>query len=98
MPRVTCVLDKESYEKIEKKATSFGLKTSAYLRLLVTANLKRDEETLTLKDIQKSVKALLPPIVELISRSTQMKDAKVQQRTTDFLLEMWEKEMQKNSP
>lgn len=65
MPRLGCVVDKEMFDKFEKKAASSGFKTSTYLRTVISADLKKPEETVTLKDVQKSIMGIIPVVFKM---------------------------------
>ena len=92
MPKVTCNLDKETHQKIDKRAFSLGLTTSVYVRTLVISSLKRQEETLSLNDIHKSIGALIPAMVELIARVENIKSSEVRQRLNEICFRKWKQQ------
>ena len=93
MPRLSCEVNPETYKKFENKVKSMGLNNASYLRSLVTASLKRSEDTLTLKDVQKSILALLPAIAEAFGIAyKQPKDVK--HKLSKTLLKVWEESFQ----
>ena len=66
---LSCTVKKEIKDKFDKKAQSFGISSATYLRNIVQADLKRSEDMLSLKDLQKCIVAIIPAFVEAIGRS-----------------------------
>ena len=89
MKRLSTVIEDEIAEKFEKKAKSLGLTPSAYLRNIVAADLKKQENMLSLRDIQKSITALLPAFVEAIGR-TQKASPEQKEALKTICLKAWE--------
>ncbi len=89
MKRLSTVIEKEIAEKFEQKAKGMGLTPAGYLRNIINADLKRQEDILTFKDLQKSITALIPAIVEGICKINRIKPDQVK-TLTKICYNAWE--------
>ena len=88
MKRLSCVVDKEIADIFEAKARALGVKTATYLRNIVIADLKRNEDRTTLKDVHKAIEALVPTIAAAIGISDGKEQSKIDV-LKNFLFKTW---------
>lgn len=69
MEKIYFSLDKETRGKLEDKAQSLGMPVAVYLRNLVQSDLKRSENMLSLKDLQKGIMAIVVAVVHVLART-----------------------------
>ena len=92
MKRLSCVIDKEIADKFENKAKSLGVKPASYLRNVIIADLKKNEDMLSLNDLQNCIIALIPAFVEAIGR-VQKGTPEQRAALTKICLKIWKEHL-----
>ncbi len=86
---ISCTVDIELAEKFKQKAKSLGVTPAALLRNILTSDLRKTESMLSMRDLQNSILALIPALVDFIGRTQKASKEQIENLTV-IALKKWE--------
>ena len=89
-------IEEAEAEQIKKQATEFGLSASAFIRQIVKASLRKDNQKEQVpENLKKNIRALVPVLAEAFGRTTKEYSKEKVDKLSQILLKVYDQEPQK---
>ena len=89
-------IEEAEAEQIKQQATEFGLSASAFIRQIVKASLRKDNQKEQVpENLKKNIRALVPVLSEALGRMTKDYNKEKVDKLSQLLLKAYDQEAQK---
>jgi CRISPR/Cas system CSM-associated protein Csm2 small subunit len=89
-------IEEAEAEQIKQQATEFGLSASAFIRQIVKASLRKDnQKEQAPENFKKNIRALVPVLAEALGRMTKDYNKEKVDKLSQILLKAYDQETQK---
>ncbi len=89
-------IEEPEAEQIKQQATEFGLSASAFIRQIVKASLRKDNQKEQVpENLKKNIRALVPVLAEALGRMTKDYNKEKVDKLSQLLLKAYDQEAQK---